>query len=44
VAVLLLTALVLTACGSSGSNGDNPVKSAGVLRVGTEGFFARVWD
>jgi cystine transport system permease protein len=42
--VLLLTALVLTACGSSGSNGDNPVKSAGVLRVGTEGFFARVWD
>jgi His/Glu/Gln/Arg/opine family amino acid ABC transporter permease subunit len=40
VAVLLLAALVLTACGSSGSNGDNPVKSAGVLRVGTEGVYS----
>jgi His/Glu/Gln/Arg/opine family amino acid ABC transporter permease subunit len=40
VAVLLLATLVLTACGSSASNGDNPVKSAGVLRVGTEGVYS----
>jgi ABC-type amino acid transport substrate-binding protein len=40
VAVLLLAALVLTACGSSGSNGDNPVKAAGVLRVGTKGVYS----
>ena len=33
-------ALVLTACGSSATNGENPVKAAGVLRVGTEGTYA----
>jgi His/Glu/Gln/Arg/opine family amino acid ABC transporter permease subunit len=38
--VLLLAALLLTACGSSATNGDNPVKSAGVLRVGTEGVYS----
>ena len=36
----MLAALVLTACGSSGSNGENPVKAAGVLRVGTEGVYS----
>ena len=40
MAVLLLAALLLTACGSSVTNGDNPVKSAGVLRVGTEGVYS----
>src|ERR1700742_3846440 len=41
LAVLLLAALVLTACGSSGSgNGENAVKAAGVLRVGTEGVYS----
>jgi len=40
VAVLLLAAFLLTACGSSATNGDNPVKSAGVLRVGTEGVYS----
>jgi L-cystine transport system substrate-binding protein len=38
--VLLLAALVLTACGSPAGNGDNPVKAAGVLRVGTEGVYS----
>jgi His/Glu/Gln/Arg/opine family amino acid ABC transporter permease subunit len=38
--VLLLAALVLTACGSSATNGDNPVKASGVLRVGTEGVYS----
>jgi cystine transport system permease protein len=39
--VLLLAALVLTACGASGGNeGTDPIKSAGVLRVGTEGVYA----
>lgn len=38
--MILLAALILTACGSSTSNGDNPVKSAGVLRVGTEGVYS----
>ena len=37
---MLLAALMLTACGSSGENGDNPIKSAGVLRVGTEGVYS----
>ena len=36
IGVLLLAALVLTACGSPAGNGENPVKAAGVLRVGTE--------
>jgi His/Glu/Gln/Arg/opine family amino acid ABC transporter permease subunit len=40
VAVLLLAALLLTACGSSASDGDSPVKSAGMLRVGTEGVYS----
>jgi L-cystine transport system substrate-binding protein/L-cystine transport system permease protein len=40
VAVLLLAALLLTACGSSTTNGENPVKAAGVLRVGTEGVYS----
>jgi len=38
--VLLLAAFLLSACGSSTTNGDNPVKSAGVLRVGTEGVYS----
>jgi len=36
----MLAALVLTACSSSGNNGENPVKAAGVLRVGTEGVYS----
>ena len=41
LAVLLLAALVLTAaCGRRATNGANPIKSAGVLRVGTEGTYA----
>jgi His/Glu/Gln/Arg/opine family amino acid ABC transporter permease subunit len=40
VGVLLLAALMLTACGSSATNGDNPVKASGVLRVGTEGVYS----
>ena len=40
MAVLLLAACLLTACGSSATNGDNPVKSTGVLRVGTEGVYS----
>ena len=40
MAVLLLAALLLTACGSSATNGDNPVKATGVLRVGTEGVYS----
>ena len=39
--MLLLAALVLTACGGSGDNkSTDPIKSAGVLRVGTEGVYA----
>ena len=38
--MLLLAALMLTACGSGTTNADNPVKSAGVLRVGTEGVYS----
>jgi L-cystine transport system substrate-binding protein len=38
--VVLLAALAMTACGWSNTNGDNPVKSAGVLRVGTEGVYS----
>ena len=34
LAVLLVAALLLTACGGPATNGDNPIKSAGVLRVG----------
>lgn len=39
VLVALLTAL-LAGCGSAPTNSDNPVASAGVLRVGTEGVYA----
>ena len=38
--MLLLAALVLTACGSSNTNGENPVTASGVLRVGTEGVYS----
>jgi cystine transport system permease protein len=38
LAVLAAVAVLLTACGSSGSG--NPVESSGVLRVGTEGVYA----
>ncbi len=41
--VLLLIAFVavlVTSCGSSSNNGDNPVRATGVLRVGTEGVFS----
>ena len=40
LALMLLAALLLAACGSSGTSSDNPLKSAGVLRVGTEGVYA----
>ena len=39
--MLLLVALILAACGSpSSKDGENPVKAAGVLRVGTEGVYS----
>jgi cystine transport system permease protein len=38
--VLLLAALVLAGCGSSHTGGENPIKAAGVLRVGTEGVYS----
>ena len=38
--MLLLAALVLSACGSPATNGENPVKASGVLRVGTEGVYS----
>jgi len=37
---VLLAALILTACGSSTNTSKDPIKSAGVLRVGTEGVYA----
>ena len=37
---MLLAALLLTACGSPATNGENPVKASGVLRVGTEGVYS----
>ncbi|TXI63377.1 MAG: transporter substrate-binding domain-containing protein [Mycolicibacterium mageritense] len=37
--MVILGALLTAGCGSSGG-GDNPLKSAGVLRVGTEGTYA----
>lgn len=40
LALMLLVALLLAACGSSATNSDTPIKSAGVLRVGTEGVYA----
>ena len=38
--MFLLAALVLSACGSPATNGENPVKASGVLRVGTEGVYS----
>jgi len=38
-AVLLITALLLAACGGPTASSDTPIKSAGVLRVGTEGVY-----
>ena len=38
--MLLLATLMLAACGSSATDSDEPIKSAGVLRVGTEGVYA----
>jgi His/Glu/Gln/Arg/opine family amino acid ABC transporter permease subunit len=40
LALVLLAALLCAACGSSANNGDNPVKSAGVMRIGTEGVYS----
>ncbi|MGB3354893.1 MAG: ABC transporter permease subunit [Mycobacterium sp.] len=40
LAVVALLAVLLTACGSAANNVDDPVQSAGVLRVGTEGVYA----
>src|SRR6201991_4712084 len=40
LAVVLLAALILTACSSSTTTSKDPIKSAGVLRVGTEGVYA----
>lgn len=37
---VLLAALILSACGPSATTGDDPIESAGVLRVGTEGVYA----
>jgi cystine transport system permease protein len=37
--VLLLAVLVLSACGTPESQSDEPIASAGVLRVGTEGIY-----
>ena len=40
LAVVLLAALLTAACGTTGDRTEDPVKSAGVLRVGTEGVYA----
>ncbi|MCT7661654.1 ABC transporter permease subunit [Mycobacterium deserti] len=39
LAVGLLAALLLTACGPAATDSDDPITSAGVLRVGTEGVY-----
>lgn len=39
-AILLLAGLILAGCAGSSSGGDTPIKSAGVLRVGTEGVYS----
>jgi cystine transport system permease protein len=38
--LLLLAVLTVASCGSAGEDSDEPIKSAGVLRVGTEGVYA----
>jgi len=40
LALFALLLLFATACGSAGSGTQDPIKSAGVLRVGTEGTYA----
>ncbi|AFM19592.1 amino acid ABC transporter substrate-binding protein, PAAT family, amino acid ABC transporter membrane protein, PAAT family [Mycolicibacterium chubuense NBB4] len=40
VTILLLAAALLSACGPSADRSENPIKSAGVLRVGTEGVYS----
>jgi His/Glu/Gln/Arg/opine family amino acid ABC transporter permease subunit len=40
LALVLIAALLLAACGSTSGNGAEQVKSSGVLRVGTEGVYA----
>lgn len=40
LAVMLLVVLLVAACGPSAEDSDTPIKSAGVLRVGTEGVYA----
>jgi cystine transport system permease protein len=38
--LLLIVAVMLAACGGKPGNTDDPLKSAGVLRVGTEGVYS----
>ncbi|WP_082695702.1 ABC transporter permease subunit [Mycobacterium sp. IS-1742] len=38
--MLLLAVLAAASCASAGDSSDEPIKSAGVLRVGTEGVYA----
>lgn len=38
--LLLLAVLTVASCGSAGDSGDEPIKAAGVLRVGTEGVYS----
>ncbi|BBY19066.1 ABC transporter permease subunit [Mycolicibacterium litorale] len=38
--LLLLAVLAVASCGPAGDSGDEPIKAAGVLRVGTEGVYA----
>ena len=40
LAFVALAMVFATACGSSGSGAQDPIKSAGVLRVGTEGVYS----
>ena len=40
LALMVLAALLSAACGSAAKDTKDPVKSAGVLRVGTEGVYA----
>jgi cystine transport system substrate-binding protein len=38
--LLLLAVLAVASCGSAGDRSDEPIKAAGVLRVGTEGVYS----